>query len=148
MVLGTTKRTSECQYVLIVDLWHSDETGVTECHKAPLRDLWISERKENLIRLVLVRFEPCAALTDMVQSAKSIANRQSAKIFSIDMGRGIRIHTSILQDSGCAASCKKSHNQKGYIGKNQNVLKCFIHKACRGYHNRFNKLKKRFDFTQ
>jgi hypothetical protein len=46
-------------------------------------------------------------------------------------GRGGQISTRNRQDSGCAVSCKKSHNQRGYIGRNQNVLKHLIHKACR-----------------
>lgn len=59
MVLGTAKRTSGCQYSVKVELWHSEESRVSECHKTPLRELWTSEAYENLIRLVLVRFEPC-----------------------------------------------------------------------------------------
>jgi|BioPla2DNA2_1021312.scaffolds.fasta_scaffold129090_2 hypothetical protein len=59
MVLGTTERTSECQYSLKVELWHSEESRVSECHKTPLRELWTSETYENLIRRVLVGFEPC-----------------------------------------------------------------------------------------
>ena len=56
-------------------------------------------------------------------------------------GRDIRIHTSNLQDSGWAVSCKKSHNQKGYIGRNHNTLKRLIHKACSDSCNRFENLK-------
>ena len=56
-------------------------------------------------------------------------------------GRDIRIHTSNLQDSGWAVSCKKSHNQKGYIGRNQNTLKCLVHKVYRNCCIRFNNLK-------
>jgi hypothetical protein len=61
MVLGTAKRTSECQYSVKVELWHSEESRVSECHKTPLRELWTSETYENLIRLVLVGFEPYMA---------------------------------------------------------------------------------------
>ena len=57
------------------------------------------------------------------------------------MGRGGQISTIKIQDSGWAVSCKKSHNQKGYIGKNQNTLKCLIYKACREYCSRFEKMK-------
>lgn len=56
-------------------------------------------------------------------------------------GRDIRIHTSNLQDSGWAVSCEKSHNQKGYIGRNQNSLKHLLHKACVGCCNRFENMK-------
>jgi hypothetical protein len=55
-------------------------------------------------------------------------------------GRGCQISTRNRQDSGCAVSCKKSHNQKGYIGENQNALKVLIHKACGDYRNRFENL--------
>lgn len=37
-------------------------------------------------------------------------------------GRGKVNPPSILQDNECAASRKKSRNQKGYIGRNQNGL--------------------------
>lgn len=56
-------------------------------------------------------------------------------------GRGGQISTRNRQDSGCAVSCKKSHNQKGYIGRNQNALKCLTHKACGECNNRFKNVK-------
>jgi hypothetical protein len=61
MVLGTAKRTSECQYFVKVELWHSEESRVSECHKTPLRELWSSEIGKNPTELVLVGFEPCMA---------------------------------------------------------------------------------------
>ncbi len=56
-------------------------------------------------------------------------------------GGGGQISTAKLQDSGCAVSCKKSHNQKGYIGRNQNPLKHLIHKAYGDCCNRLEESK-------
>ena len=56
-------------------------------------------------------------------------------------GRGIRIRTSNLQDSGCAVSCKKSHNQKGYIGRYRNTLRHLGNKAYRDCLKWFENLK-------
>jgi len=55
-------------------------------------------------------------------------------------GGGGQISTTKQQDNGWAVSCKKSHNQRGYIGRNQNALKHLIHKACRDCCNRFENL--------
>jgi len=56
-------------------------------------------------------------------------------------GRAMSISTRNIQDNGCAVSCKKLHNQRGYIGRNQNVLKCLAHKLCRDFCNRLKNLK-------
>ena len=56
-------------------------------------------------------------------------------------GRAMSISTRNIQDNGCAVSRKKSRNQKGYIGRNQNSLKCLENKVCRDYCKRFEKLK-------
>ena len=56
-------------------------------------------------------------------------------------GRGGQISTRNKQDSGCAVACKKSHNQKGYIGINQNAFKHLINKPFGDCCNRFQNLK-------
>jgi hypothetical protein len=88
MVLGTTERTSECQYSVKVELWHSEESRVSECHKTPLRELWSSETRENSIRLVLVKLAPCVPKFSRVQSANNSTGQQSAKTPSMYLRAG------------------------------------------------------------
>jgi hypothetical protein len=100
MVLGTAKRTSECQYSVKVELWHSEESRVSECHKTPLRELWSSEKGKKPTELVLVGFEPCMANLSQVQSAKNTADCQRVKIPISDTIGAMFILPSKKQENG------------------------------------------------
>ena len=122
MVLETTKVTSECQYSLKVAIWQPDKEGMTQCHKTPLRELRSSERKRNLIRLVLVRFAPCVTKLSRVQSAKNNEEHQNAKISISGMAGGGQIPTAKQENNGLAVTRKKSRFQTGYIPHNHKSI--------------------------
>ena len=86
MVLGHTGsgtgRRSGCQYSLMPYLWHSERLGVSECHKAHLREIWHSEHSKSTQSMCLWAFPRFYRSRREVQGAKNTEHRQGANILS------------------------------------------------------------------
>ena len=84
MVLGyAAGQKPECQYSLMVELWHSDGAGVSECHKPQLRELWNSEHGKSLKGLCLSAIPSIHRNCLTVQSAINIFIRYGIGILEL-----------------------------------------------------------------